>query len=113
MGIPTGLLPHQVTVVRPAVTVDSHGNQVYDYAAAATRTTVAGWMQQDRREEPRSDGREALEQRWLLVTNHEDVQGRDRLEWSGPTFEVEGPPEPVHTPAGYHHLEATLRAVAG
>lgn len=113
MGVPDHLLPHQVTIVRPAIGADSYGNQTYDYAGGATRTTVAGWMQQDRRTEPRSDGREPLDQDWLLVTNHTDVQGRDRVEWSGPTMEVEGPPEPVYTPAGAHHVEATLRVVSG
>lgn len=115
MPVPTALLPHQVTVVRPVVSTDAHGSQVYDYGAAATRTTVAGWLQQDRRAEPRSDGREPLEQRWALVTNHEDVQGRDRIEWAETpaVFEVEGPPEPTYTPAGYHHTEATLRVVEG
>lgn len=113
--VPEHLLPHQVTIVRPAVSTDEYGNEVHDYGPAATRTTVAGWLQQDRRTEPRTDGREPLEQRWLLVTNHQDVRGRDRLEWSEtPTvFEVEGPPEPAYTPSGYHHEEATLRVVSG
>lgn len=113
--VPAHLLPHQVTIVRPAITINQYGNQTYDYGAGATRTTVAAWMQQDHRQEPRSDGREPLEQRWLIVTNHQDVQGRDRIEWSEtpPVFEVEGPPEPVYTPTGYHHQEATLRVVAG
>lgn len=113
MGVPDRLLPHQVTIVRPAVSTDSYGSQRYDYGVGATRTTVAGWMQQDRRMEPRTDSREPLEQRWLLVTNHQDITGRDRIEWDGPTMEVEGPPAPVHTPAGYHHTETTLRAVTG
>lgn len=113
--VPALLLPQQVTIVRPAESIDSFGNTVYDYGAAATRTTVAAWLQQDRRTEPRSDGREPLVQRWALVTNHQDVQGRDRVEWSETpaVFEVEGPPEPTYTPAGFHHTEATLRVVSG
>lgn len=115
MPVPSALLPHQVTVVRPVVTTDEFGNQTLNYGSGATRTTVAAWLQQDRRTEPRSDGREALEQRWALVTNHQDVQGRDRIEWSETpaVFEVEGPPEPTYTPSGYHHTEATLRVVEG
>lgn len=113
MGVPDALLPHEVTVVRPAVTTDAYGNDVRDYGAEATRTQMQAWLQQDHRTEPRSDGRNPLEQRWLMVTNDDDIQGYDHVEWSGQTFEVEGPPEPVHTPAGYHHTESTLRAVAG
>lgn len=113
MGIPDSMLPHEVTIVRPATTTDAYGNDVRDYGVAATRTEIRAWMQQDRRAEPREDGRDPLEQAWLMLTNHEDVQGLDRVEWSGPTFEVEGPPEPAYTPAGFHHTEATLRVVTG
>ena len=113
MGVPDGLLVHQVTIVRPATSTDAYGNTTRDYGAGATRTTVAGWMQQDQRTEPHEDGRDSLEQRWLLITDHEDIQGYDRVEWDGPTMEVDGPPEPAYTPAGYHHTEATLRVVEG
>ncbi|HEY1395022.1 hypothetical protein [Roseateles sp.] len=114
MGIPDTMLPHEVTVVRPATTTDTYGSQVRDYGGAATRTAgVRAWLQQDRRAEPREDGRDPLEQAWLMLTNHADVQGLDRIEWTGPTFEVEGPPEPAYTPAGFHHTEATLRVVTG
>lgn len=113
--VPEHLLPHTVTVVRPAVSTDAYGSEVYDYGPAATRTSVAAWMQQDSRREPLSDGRDPLVQRWLLVTNHQDVRGRDRVEWSETpaVFEVDGPPEPAYTPTGYHHEEASLRVVAG
>lgn len=113
MAIPDHMLPHTVTRVRPTTSTDSYGSTTYDYGAAANRKQLRGWMQQDRRTEPRSDGREPLAQDWLLVTNDGDIAGRDRIEWSGPTMEVEGPPEPVYTPAGYHHTETTLRVVAG
>lgn len=113
MGIPDALLPHEVTIVRPADTTDSYGDTVRDYGVAASRTEIRAWMQQGKRAEPREDGRDPLEQVWLMLTNHEDILGFDRIEWSGPTFEVEGPPEPVYTPAGYHHLESTLRVVTG
>lgn len=113
MGVPVGMLPHQVTRVRPASSTDAHGNATYDYGAAADRKVMPGWVQQDRRDEPRSNGRDPLEQQWLLVTNDADIQGHDHIEWSGPTMEVEGPPEPIYTPAGYHHTESTLRAVEG
>lgn len=113
--IPARLLPHTVTVVRPAATTDSHGNTVLDYGTGATRTQIAAWMQQDHRSEPLADGRDPLVQRWLLITNENDIQGRDRIEWdeTPATFEVDGPAYPVHTPAGVHHTEATLRVVEG
>lgn len=117
--LPANALVHSVDVVRPAQTVNSHGNTDDDYGAAATRTTIDGWLQQEQRAETFPDGRNPLEERWLLMTNHVDVDGNDRIEWAahpaGPmTFEVHGPPEPIYTPAGgFQHLEATLRILDG
>lgn len=116
MGVPDHLLPHTVTLVRPAQVTDDYGNVTRDYSeGVATRTELRAWMQQDNREEARSDGREAAIQKWLMLTNHLDVQRHDRIEYGALTLglDVEGPPEPVSTPAGPHHLEATLRAVDG
>lgn len=113
MGVPASKLPHTVTRIRPATSTSSYGDVTYDYDPGAARTEMSAWMQQDKRDEPRENGRDPLEQRWLMVTNETDVLGRDRIEWSGPTLEVEGPPEPVFTPAGYHHTESTLRVVNG
>lgn len=113
MGIPDHLLPHAVTLVRPALVTDEYGNVTRDYGPSATRTAIQAWMQQDQRQEARSDGREAAVQAWLMVTNHPDVQRHDRVEFGTTTFDVEGPPEPAHTPAGFHHTEATLRVVDG
>lgn len=114
MGVPGHLLPLEVTVVRPVVVTDAYGSQTYDYGAAATRTTeVRCWLEQQERSEPLTDGRAPLIQRWLLVTNHFDILGRDRIEHGSKTYEVDGEPEPVYTPAGQHHLEATLKKVDG
>lgn len=113
MGVPAHMLPHTVVRVRAATTTDAYNNTVQDWGAGADRVEMAGWLQQDSRKEPRSDGRDPLEQVWLLVTNDDDVLGTDRFEGLGLTFEVEGPPAPVHTPAGYHHTETTLRVVTG
>lgn len=117
MGVPVALLPHSVTRVRPADTTDGYNNTVRDYGVAATRTAADVWLQQDDRSEPRAEGRDADVQTWLLIANDSDWVAFDRVEWSGPVgdilFEVDGPPEPVYTPAGLHHIEATLRVVTG
>lgn len=110
MGVPDRLLPHTVTRVRPVTTTDAHGNAT---ETGTSEKSMAAWVQQDQRTEPRTDGRDPLVQLWLMLTNDTDVLGGDRIEWGGKVFEVEGPPEPVYTPAGYHHTESTLRAVSG
>lgn len=111
--IPAGLLPHTVTRIRPATSTDTYGNTNYNYASPTSSASITAWLQQDDRAEPLVDGRAPLEQRWLMVTNSQDVLGRDRITFGALTFEVEGPPEPAYTPRGFHHLEATLRVVAG
>mgnify|MGYP004705059013 CR=1 FL=1 len=114
MSIPEHMLPQLITKVRPAAGTDTYGNTTLDYGVAATRTAnVKAWLQQDKRAEPRADGRDPLMQWWLLITNDADMQGRDRIEFGALTFEIEGPPELVYTPAGFHHTEVTLKAVGG
>lgn len=114
MSLPAHLLPHTVARVRPSTSTDAHGNTVRNYTVPpATSANISAWVQQDNRKEPLSDGRAALEQLWLLMTNETDILGRDRIIFGSLTFEVEGPPEPVYTPAGFHHTEATLRKVDG
>lgn len=110
MGIPGHLLIHTGTLTHPTTTTDAYGNTVCGYSAGSS---ITAWLQQNTRDEPHTDGRDALVQTWLLMTNEEDVRGRDRFTCDGITYEVEGPPEKVYTPAGFHHVEATLRVVTG
>lgn len=118
-GIPEGLLPHTIVIVRPAVgAADSHGNATKDYGAAATRTTVAGRVQQDNQTERFPDGRQPAESMWTLFTNEADLDRHDRIEWAdhptGPVvFEVHGRPEPTYDAGGYHHTETSLRILEG
>jgi hypothetical protein len=113
MSVPAHMLPHTVTRIRPSTTTQ-YGNALPNYTVPpATSTTMAAWMQQDEREEEFAEGRDPLDQLWLMVTNDSDVLGLDRITWDGRTFEVTGPPAPVYTPAGYHHTESTLRIVQG
>jgi hypothetical protein len=120
MGIPARGLPHTVTRVRPATSPDGYGDTTYDYGAGATRTEIDAWIQQDQRSEKYADGRTTNEQNWLLMSNDADldVVTTDQIEWAdhpsgAMTFTVEGPPEPLYTPAGFHHWETTLRVLAG
>jgi len=113
MGIPDHLLTTEATLVRPASSTDAYNNTTYDYGDAATRTDLMVWLQQDKRTEPISDGRAPLVGHYLLMCNHEDVRGRDQFDIGAVTYQVEGPPEAVRTPGGYHHTEATLKVVNG
>lgn len=116
--VPERLLAQQVTVVRPATVVDAYNNTTLDYGAGATRTPITAWLQQEQRTEQFRDGRDPLDERWLMITNASDILGIDRIEWAdhprgAVVFELDGPPEPAYTPSSLHHYEATLRLVQG
>lgn len=115
------LQPHTLNVVSPVMTDDGYGNLAADFGNTAPRRRIRGFVQQNQRAEPFTDGRAPLVGIWLLITNDPGVTGSDQIEWLTPdltavacTFTVDGPPEPVYsTTGGYHHLEATLRIVEG
>lgn len=112
--IPVRLLPFTVTLIRPAVGVDRYNNPTYDYGPAATRTSIRAWIEQaDLAREDLRDGRDPIEGGWKLITNHADVDANDRLDWAARVYDLDGPAWPVHTPAGFHHTEASLRRVEG
>jgi hypothetical protein len=116
--VPDHLLVHEVVKVRPVEGTDAYDNTTYDYGPAAGRTPIQAWLQQDQRLETHPDGRDPLDERWLMITNHDDVSGVDQIEWAdhpagAVTFSVDGPTEPTYTPEGFHHLEAQLRIVTG
>lgn len=122
MAIPEYLLPHDVSIVRPSVSVDAYNNEVLDYDSPESVTPIRAWLQQDVRDRagslPNIDGRDSDEQVWFMATNDVGaVRARDHVVWNGPvgevTFRVEGVPEPAYTPRGLHHAEITLRVYNG
>lgn len=113
-GIPSRLLPHTVILVRPAEHRDVYGSVNYEYGESAMRTPIRAWLQQDQRAEVTEDGRRAQEQRWLMITDYDDVRALDHVERQGHTFETDGPPAPTLSPfQGLHHIESQLRLVTG
>lgn len=111
--IPARFLPITVTLVHPASVTDRYNNTVYDYGPAATRTSIAVWIDQLAADDLVSNGRTPITGGWKLITNHLNVDADDRVEWDAETFELDGPAWPVYTPAGVHHIEARLRRVEG
>ncbi len=120
MSLPTALLVHTVTRVRPVVGSDAYNDRTLDYDGGA-RTSVTGRLvartTSDRRQAS-DDGRDADLQGWTWLTNDNDLTTDDRLEWAGHpsgtmVFEVDGPPLPKHDGTGFHHLRAELRVFRG
>lgn len=105
-------LPQTVTVVKAGTTTDRYGNTTTNWAAA-TRTQYPAWIEQQAAGE-NTDQRDQQSADWLMIVQPDaDVNGRDRVEYDGKTFEVFGPPTPRNTFRGLHHIEATLRWIEG
>lgn len=106
------LMVHDVIVVRPTIVVDRYGNETKDWANP-TRTTVKGWIAR-RSEREVLERREAQVADWIVyLPVGTALDGGDRVEWNGNTFEVSGPPNEAWTPRGPHHIEADLLSVQG
>ncbi|MFI6496909.1 hypothetical protein [Nonomuraea typhae] len=111
--IPDRLLPLTLTLVRPAQRLDRYNDPTFDYGDAATRTTFRGWIDQSTANEQTPDSRNTITGTWALITNRAGIDANDHIDWDGAAYELDGPPWPVHTPAGVHHYEAKLRHVEG
>lgn len=85
--------------------VDSEGNQSGSFA---TTTTYMGRLEQRSGAERVLAG-DTQQAEWMLILPAGAViDGRDRVEVDGVTFEVVGPPVRHKTPRGEHHVEASL-----
>lgn len=111
MGI-RHLLTGQATIVRPGTTTDEYNNQVPDWATA-TRSTWPARLEQLAGREVTADQQTQLADWILYLPPDAQVEGTDRVEHDGKTFEVVGPPNEATTPRRTSHLEVSLRHVQG
>jgi len=112
MSIPARLRPIDVTWIQPGTTTDGYGNTVADWADPAGETDLRVMIEQ-RRAIEELDGRTATVTTLVLFTNELGVAAVDRFVWGDDTYEIDGDPAIVHTPAGPHHAECQLRRVEG
>lgn len=111
MTIPAHLLPITVSWVRPGTTTNGYGDTVPDYDNATTSSLPV--MIEQRRTVEEQDGRDATVTTLVLFTNELAVGAVDRFVWAGATFEADGEPWVVHSPAGPQHSEVTIKRVEG
>ena len=110
--IPERLLLSEATWLVPGSSSDMYGNTLPDWDTA-TSTTTRVRLEQLTRDEQSDETRDALVATFKMFTNETGIRGRDRITIGGITYEVDGPPDLVTDRAGTHHLEATVRWVAG
>lgn len=111
MSIPVHLLPITVTWVQPGTTTDGYGNTVTDYAGATTGPLQV--MIEQRQAVEQLDNRDVTITSLVLFTNELAVRAVDRFVWSGVTYEADGDPWVVYSPAGPHHAEIRIQRVEG
>lgn len=109
--IPERLLPISALWVRPGIGEDAYGNTVDDWDTPSVSGVRV--MVEPRRAEEERGGRDVTITTLVLFTNELAVAAGDRFVWDDRTYEVEGDPAVVYTPAGPHHAEVQLRLVVG
>jgi hypothetical protein len=111
VSIPAHLLPITVTWLHPGTTTDGYGNTVDDWANPTASSLQV--MIEQRRAVEELGGRDATITGLVLFTNELGVEAIDRFVWAGVTYEADGDPWIVHSPAGPHHTEIALKRVEG
>lgn len=109
--IPAHLLPISVTWIRPGTTTDSYGNTVPDWDTVTSSALPV--MIEQRHTVEQLENRDATVTTLVMFTNELAVAATDRVVWAGDTFDIDGEPWIVHSPAGPDHAEAALRRVEG
>ncbi len=111
MGI-RHLLTSTATVQRAGTSTDEYNNQVSDWTSPTETEWPARLEQLAGREVTLDQQTEVAD--WICYLPPEaDVQGGDRLQVDGRTFEVVGPPNRATTPRRASHLEVSLRHITG
>lgn len=104
--------PHTITVVSPTETTDGYGDPVLDYVNG-TRRDVSAYVQPSDSGETVTDDRRVVTWELTVFTLDSDVATRDRVEWRGGTYVLNGPPRVWDSPRGFHHTELRLTRAAG
>lgn len=103
----------EIEVLRADDATDRYGSTGHDWSSPRI-DWMQGWVSQTSATEPQSDGRDPLDTSLILyLPIGAQIGGRDRVRLDRTVYEIEGQPHEAWTPNGPHHLEVTLREVAG
>ncbi|SDC25731.1 phage head completion protein [Actinokineospora iranica] len=106
--------PHELTVITPVEVPDDYGNPTprLDYGPTAPRRVVWANVQPVGSSEPAAPARTPVVTRWRVFT-FDPIGARERVQWRGRVFEVDGEPDVWAPRFGRAHHELTLRHVEG
>jgi hypothetical protein len=113
MSIPERLLPITISWIRPGTTSSGYGDTKDDWSEDAVTASDLQVMIEQRRAVEQLDGRDATVTTLVLFTNELGIQAIDRFVWDGRTYEADGDPWIVYSPAGPHHSEVAIVRVEG
>lgn len=107
-------LPHPLVVITPIETTDAYDNPTpaLDYGPTAPRRTIRAHVQPVASQESAEPGRAPVVTRWRAFTRA-PIAARERVEWRGWVFEVDGAPDHWSPRFGHTHFEVVLRHVQG
>src|SRR5438270_13517807 len=107
-------VPHRLVVITPIDVADEYGNPTprLDYGPTAPRRTMPGLMEPTSTQQSTEAGRQAITATWRLFTA-EPIAARERIEWNGRLFAVQGEPARWSPRFGHTHYETTLIHVDG
>jgi hypothetical protein len=112
------IYPETVTRLRAPMVADRNNHLARDWSTATEVDIVGVQVQPTGSSEPVEVGRASVVTRFRLIVapgNDVDLVRTDRIRWNGVVHEVDGDPERHLRPSTgtLHHVEATLKVVAG
>ncbi|MFD8494264.1 hypothetical protein [Amycolatopsis sp. NPDC059657] len=106
--------PHELVVITPAEVTDAYDNPTpqLEYGDKAARRRIRGLLHPGTSAEPATLARQPVVTSWRLFTAA-PISARERVEWRGQVFEVDGEPSCWSPRFGHTHYETQLVHVDG
>lgn len=101
-------------MITPAEVTDAYDNPTpqLEYGRDAPRRTLRGLLQPSTSTEPATLARQPVVTSWRLFTTA-PLNARERIEWLGQVFEVDGDPSYWSPRFGHTHYETRLVHIHG
>jgi head-tail adaptor len=108
--IPERLLTRSLTWIEPTISADRYGDAAEAWGAG---TAITGRIDTLSQLEVQDQTRDMATTVRVLFTNTTGLTSKARIVDGTTTYEVDGLPAVIDSPAGPHHTEARLRLIGG